>query len=121
MDIDPTHQHQHADAQHEAEYCAAHCLLRQERQNFADVGIVSADGDCQDRQKHDNADAIIKEGFAGDRGFKPPRRLDLLEDAEDSDGIGRGDQRPKNERVDEWDIETKETRAEIEERPCGAR
>jgi hypothetical protein len=50
-------------------------------------------GDLVDAKKNDDANPIIKEGLSGYFDFKRRRDPGLPKNAENSDGVGRGDKR----------------------------
>ena len=59
-------------------------------------------------REEDHADAIVDQRFAGDRRFHILRHMGRLEDPEDSDRIGGGDQGPEQEAMDPRQLEPEE-------------
>ncbi len=63
--------------------------------------IAPAQRQLQDNQKHHNADAVVKERFSGNLGFEAFGDTGRFEDADDRHRVGRRNQRPEQQAVNE--------------------
>jgi len=68
------------------------------------VETVFADGNFPESQKDHDADAVVEQRFAGDLDFQFLRSPCLLQYRQHRDGIRRRDQRPKQQAIDEADL-----------------